>query len=304
MHIERIPLHFSLHITVSPSSPSLSPSLSPSPSQPTPTHSPRRPHVMATIAIETFYQETPPHTPTPHSADPVFNHGQQFRESHTYQRKQYENQELLGKVFTSWQSRKGGAGAPVNSATIDNLKRRARLLHYCTSPLLLHRSLSPLAVSHHRSSIKLGLYHLTFLSLSSPLLSTPPPPLSSSSLSSLQESDRLAPWLDAIREEVLSRYIEYLHSLGFQTINERPPIVSARHKDGSRTPSRPVLFSSSQRLYKCLQRSWPGGIILTEVLFQEDMFHVKLYTLESSRLINQPILSPEVQLSTCSAHPM
>lgn len=141
----------------------------PSPSQPTPTHSPRRPHVMATIAIETFYQETPPHTPTPHSADPVFNHGQQFRDSHTYQRKQYDNQELLGKVFTSWQSRKREAGAPVNSATIDNLKRRARLLHYCTSPLLLQRSLSPLAVSHHRSSINLGLYHLMFLSLSSPL---------------------------------------------------------------------------------------------------------------------------------------
>lgn len=127
----------------------------PSPSQPTPTHSPRRPHVMATIAIETFYQETPPHTPTPHSADPVFNHGQQFRDSHTYQRKQYDNQELLGKVFTSWQSRKREAGAPVNSATIDNLKRRARLLHYCTSPLLLQRSLSPLAVSHHRSPLTL-----------------------------------------------------------------------------------------------------------------------------------------------------
>ena len=129
-------------------------------------------------------------------------------------------------------------------------------------------------------------------SVSSPLFSLFSPSLPP--LSSLQESDGLAPWFDTVQEEVLSRYIEYLQSLGFQTINERPPIISARHKDGSRTPSRPVLIPSSQRLYKCLQRSWPGGIILTEVLFQDDMFHVKLYTLESSRLINQPTLSPEV----------
>ena len=142
-----------------------------------------------------------------------------------------------------------------------------------------------------------------FLPSPSPLLSLPSsplPPLFSPSLpplSSLQQSDQLAHWFDTIREEVLSRYIEYLQSLGFQTINERPPIISARHKDGSRTPSRPVLVPSSQRLYKCLQRSWPGGIILTEVLFQEDMFYVKLYTLERSRLINQPTLSPEVPLA-------
>ena len=106
-----------------------------------PIRSPHRPHVIGTVAIETFYQETPPHTCTPRSADPVYNHGQQLRDSHAYQRRQYESQELLGKVFTSWQSRKGGESAPVNSATIDNLKRRARLLHYCTSPLLLQQSL-------------------------------------------------------------------------------------------------------------------------------------------------------------------
>lgn len=81
----------------------------------------------------------------PHSADPVYNHGEQLRDSHAYQRKQYESRELLGKVFTSWQSRKGVESAPVNSATIDNLKRRARLLHYCTSPLLLQQSLLSVA---------------------------------------------------------------------------------------------------------------------------------------------------------------
>ncbi len=61
----------------------------------------------------------------------------------TLQRRQYETNELLGKVFTSWQRRVGakpGGDVPVNSKTIEDLKRTARLLHYCTSPLLLARS--------------------------------------------------------------------------------------------------------------------------------------------------------------------
>ena len=34
--------------------------------------------------------------------------------------------------------------------------------------------------------------------------------------------------------------------------------------------------------------------MLVELLFRGDRFHVKLYTLESSRLVGQTFLSPEV----------
>lgn len=104
-------------------------------------------------------------------------------------------------------------------------------------------------------------------------------------------------WFEQVREEALSLYIQYLHeALGFQPINERPaPIPSRQRSSRPGTPQRSHPSSTHlSKLYKCLQRSWPGGIILIELLFKEEDFHVKLFTLESSRLVKQPPTGAEV----------
>ena len=96
------------------------------------------PAIAEAINLESFYQEAPPTTPPHQTADIVYNHGQQFRDCHAQRRHQAESQTLLGRVFTSWQSQRvSDSSGPVNSATISALKRMSRLLHYCTSPLLM-----------------------------------------------------------------------------------------------------------------------------------------------------------------------
>ena len=61
---------------------------------------------------------------------------------------------------------------------------------------------------------------------------------------------------------------------------------------GSHAPSR--LFPATQKLYKCMQRSWTNGIILTDLVFRDDRFDVKLFTLENSRLNVSTTAYPEV----------
>ena len=190
------------------------------------------------ISIDTVYQEQRPYGGVGNSQDPVFNHGCQFRNWHTIRRKQLDAQDLLGRVFASWQARGGGgASIPVDTESIKSLKRMARLLHYCTSLLLLR-----------------------------------PPTATPTSTS----------WIQDVENEVMSLYLKYLSTLGFQAINER---VSTKRKHTSKPlPSSP--------LCRLLQRSWPEGIIMAEVMFTDTDFTVRLYTLEQSRLQQGVEFSP------------
>ena len=88
-----------------------------------------------------------------------------------------------------------------------------------------------------------------------------------------------------LQERFLDMYIEYLKTLHFHPIEER-----------ERQPSTHPL---SHSLYKCLQRSFSGGIVLIELSFQTSLFHVKLFSLESSRLSNVPPFSNEVHATAC-----
>ena len=69
----------------------------------------------------------------------------QHRATYHHERNQIDARELLGKVFHSWQSRTVDPSAPVSSNSISSLKQTARLLHYCTTPLLMQQSLVPQA---------------------------------------------------------------------------------------------------------------------------------------------------------------
>ena len=183
----------------------------------------------------------------------MYNHGQQFRATYNNQKVAYKSQELLGKVFQSWQSHSGLSGAPVNAATISTLKRMARLIHFCSSPVLVEG-----CVPKVRG----------------------------------QSSDQVKAWCDEIKNEVLSQYILYQQSLGFEAIMERSSAQPPKHRH---TPTTHQAQTPAPKLYKCLQRSWTGGIILVELCYQGNTFLVKLYTLESTRLVNQSPLTPESQ---------
>lgn len=194
------------------------------------------------VPIEGMYQDQPPYGPVGLSEDPVYNHGHQFRDWYSRHRREVERVTLLGRVFRSWLSREGDASVPVSPEVIASLKRTARLLHYCTSPLLIQAT-----------------------------------PI----------SDKDEAWLETMKDEVLSLYVEYLLILGFQVINERVL------KPVPQPSSKPVQIVAPP--YKCLQRSWPGGIIMVELSFQDQVFVVKLYTLEGSRLLQSSPLSPETR---------
>ena len=256
---------------------------------------PMHPAISETINLENFYQEAPPLTPPQQTADVVYNHGQQFRDCYAHRRHQAEARGLLGRVFTSWHSRSSDSGGPVYSTTISALKRMSRLLHYCTSPLLVLQCVSSSDSPVHSEKEK---------RVASPARSR-----------SGSKEDRgtglTFAWREKVKEELLQVYISYLKTLGFQAINERTGSASStgiagRHQrpssrtsQVSRPPPHPSIAAqiqpSSLRLYKCLQRSWKGGIMLIELLFQSDKFMVKLYTLERSRLGNQENIQPEIQ---------
>ena len=193
----------------------------------------RRANIYDSLAVETMYQEEPPSGHVEQSADPVYNHGQQLRDWHTRRRRDMEHLQLLGKVFRSWLSRED-ASVPVSPEVIANLKTTARLLHYCSSPLLIQHSMTTPTAAEE--------------------------------------------WMESLKEECLSLYIEYLVSLGFQIVNERASSNVKPKRASSKALPKP------SPLYKCLQRSWPGGILMVELVFQNQHFVVKLYTLEGSRL--------------------
>ena len=112
-----------------------------------------------------------------------------------------------------------------------------------------------------------------------------------------QDSTASGHFSDDMKEEALKAYTEYLESLGFCPIIERPPTLADRAVPA--TPSKGVLGKPHTELtlpkfYKSLQKSLPGGIILVELVFQGRVLHVKMFSLEGSRLNESPVLSVEV----------
>lgn len=199
----------------------------------------QRPVLSESPLLDTPYQNSAPIAPPQRTEDPVYNHGRQLSSHLSTQSRSFDRQELLGKVFQSWQSR---SLAPVNAATITALKRMARLLHLCCSSILPASCLKVKGV------------------------------------------------IEEVKEDLLSQYIGYLQSLGFQAIAER--IATPTSRGGGRPPPAHTTHVTNKH-YKCLQRWWAGGIILAELCFYDDNFVVKLYSLEASRLNDR--LAPESQ---------
>lgn len=68
--------------------------------------------------------------------DKAYRHANQFKETWIHVHRQSESIQLLTKVFATWQQKKMDE-APVASSKVASLKRMSRLLHYCTTPLMV-----------------------------------------------------------------------------------------------------------------------------------------------------------------------
>ena len=170
---------------------------------------------------------------------------------------------VLFQVFTTWSNRSGSATVPVDSSLIHQLKRLARLLHFCSSPLLLCPT-TP-ATSPEQT--------LWFNSIRDEILS------------------------------LYIRYLKTLNFEEItERVNTTPPSRPKErggHTPSWNPQPLPLLPILPQKFYKCLQRSWTHGIILIELTFREERFDVKILTLESSRLATQKSYSPEVYNTLC-----
>lgn len=173
------------------------------------------------------------------------------------------------QVFTSWQDRSGSAAAPVSSLVILQLKRVARLLHFCSSRLLFSPAASSEPVFPEQANWfdevrnkLLGLY-IQYLR---------------------------AHHFEEITERMVAAPVKH---------RDKKVLASPSSTSSSSPSTSASQQPLPQKLYKCIQRSWSHGIILIELTFVEDRFDVKLFSLESSRLSGQKT-NPQVYLRTCT----
>ena len=107
-------------------------------------------------------------------------------------------------------------------------------------------------------------------------------------------------WLDELCSDFLNKYCHYLESLNFVHINESTPLTVSPKKTRhgrSQESTATVKSEKPSQLYQCFQRSWPGGIMLVDITFlQKKIFHVRLFSLESTRLDEEMFqsVSPKV----------
>ena len=163
------------------------------------------------------------------------------------------------QVFMSWPNHTGTGAVPVESSLIRQLKRLARLLHFCSARLLLRPP------SHAPSPDQTDWFDRI-------------------------RAEALTRYIDYLK----SLNFEEITERASPQLQPRHKMGGAGHTPTRPPQVAPPTFTPPSRFYKCMQRSWVNGIILVELIFMEERFDVKLLTLESSRLNGQKSLNPEV----------
>ncbi|XP_066481411.1 KICSTOR complex protein SZT2 isoform X2 [Tiliqua scincoides] len=232
------------------------------------------------------------------SLDCVAQHGAQFLEIKSSERKELEKQMKIENLFVTWQQRSAQSNMPITLADLETLKQSSRLVHYCATPLLFdpvfrqqiqadqqgkpegkkrHRSNDSTASSRDRSH-------------------------SCDSAEGLPCRTKDEAWLLELCHTFLQQYIQYLQSMGFILVQVRP--ASPTRSSTSRIRALAAMSSEGRGSFSYtrlkadgspkstsppvttyhLQRALPGGIVLMELAFQGCYFCVKQYALECSRI--------------------
>ncbi|KAL8178837.1 UNVERIFIED_CONTAM: hypothetical protein K2H54_057134 [Gekko kuhli] len=230
--------------------------------------------------------------------DRVAQHGAQFLEIKSTERKELEKQMKIENLFVTWQQRSAQSNMPISIADLETLKQSSRLVHYCATPLLFDPTFrqqiqadqqgKPEGKKRHRSSDSTA--------------SSRDRSHSCDSTEGLPCRTKDEAWLMELCHAFLQQYIQYLQSMGFILVQVRPAsptrsstsrirALAAMGSEGRgsfsytrpKTDGSPKSTSPPVTTYH-LQRALPGGIVLMELAFQGCYFCVKQYALECSRI--------------------
>ncbi|XP_077190209.1 KICSTOR complex protein SZT2 isoform X6 [Paroedura picta] len=230
--------------------------------------------------------------------DRVAQHGAQFLEIKSIERKELEKQMKIENLFVTWQQRSAQSNMPISIADLETLKQSSRLVHYCATPLLFDPTFrqqiqadqqgKPEGKKRHRSNDSTA--------------SSRDRSHSCDSTEGLPCRTKDEAWLLELCHTFLQQYIQYLQSMGFILVQVRPAsptrsstsrirALAAMSSEGRgsfsytrpKTDGSPKSTSPPVTTYH-LQRALPGGIVLMELAFQGCYFCVKQYALECSRI--------------------
>ncbi|XP_053101403.1 KICSTOR complex protein SZT2 isoform X3 [Hemicordylus capensis] len=250
------------------------------------------------------------HSPELGLLDRVAQHGAQFLEIKSTERKELEKQMKIENLFVTWQQRSAQSNMPISLADLETLKQSSRLVHYCATPLLFdptfrqqiqadqqgkpegkvkkRRGEDTSPIKRHRSNDSTA--------------SSRDRSHSCDSAEGLPCRTKDDGWLLELCHTFLQQYIQYLQSMGFILVQVRP--ASPTRSSGSRIRALAAMSSEGRGSFSYtrpkadgspkstsplvttyhLQRALPGGIVLMELAFQGCYFCVKQYALECSRI--------------------
>ncbi|XP_044298732.1 KICSTOR complex protein SZT2 isoform X1 [Varanus komodoensis] len=238
------------------------------------------------------------HTPEMAALDRVAQHGTQFLEIKSIERKELEKQMKIENLFVTWQQRSAQSNMPISLADLETLKQSSRLVHYCATPLLFDPTFRQQIQADQQSKPEGKKRHRSNDSTASSRDRSH----SCDSAEGLPCRAKDEAWLLELCHTFLQQYIQYLQSMGFILVQVRPAsptrsntnrirAVAAMSNEGRgsflytrpKADGSPKSTSPPVTTYH-LQRALPGGIVLMELAFQGCYFCVKQYALECSRI--------------------
>ncbi|XP_029600116.1 KICSTOR complex protein SZT2 [Salmo trutta] len=197
-----------------------------------------------------------------------------------------EKQMKIENLFVTWQQRSAQSNMPISAVDLDTLKQSSRLVHYCATPLLFDPvfrkqiqeeqivQTQQVKKRHHSSDSTVSGRDRSY---------------STDSVDKLPSRLREGPWLQDISNTFLQQYVQYLQSMGFILAQVRPQsparsIPRARAAMFSSLSSERQSFSYNKTRREdspkstgsditsyYLQRALPGGIVLMELAFQDNV---------------------------------
>ncbi|XP_028589593.2 KICSTOR complex protein SZT2 isoform X5 [Podarcis muralis] len=238
------------------------------------------------------------HSPEMATLDRVAQHGAQFLEIKSMERKELEKQMKIENLFVTWQQRSAQSNMPITLADLETLKQSSRLVHYCATPLLFDPTFRQQIQADQQNKPEGKKRHRSNDSTASGRDRSH----SCDSAEGLPCRTKDEAWLLELCHTFLQQYIQYLQSMGFIVVQVRPPsptrsstsrirALAAMGIEGRasfsytrpKAEGSPKSASPPVTTYH-LQRALPGGIVLMELAFQGCYFCVKQYALECSRI--------------------
>ncbi|ELT88148.1 hypothetical protein CAPTEDRAFT_222074 [Capitella teleta] len=230
--------------------------------------------------------------------DPLHRHGAQFMEMRALERRENEKRNALENLYMTWQQRV--SNPPITDDDLELLKNSSRLIHSVASPLLFtpawrRKALGkmdapkrrdppepPKSRSRHGSGASVKSKRSDSFDMRTKKLSGGGHTPDSPDVSAHEER-----WHSDLKTEFVGQYMQYLQGLGFAQVQVRAAETKKSYARSPRASTEKRAHYYNFHPKSCntyLQKTFPGGIMLIEIGFQEVYFSIHVYALECSRL--------------------